>query len=79
MATSYMPIEQNQFLYASVPVRVVLAALAGIKWLAIRNGDPAVHTKKNELLGIFFYDGLGGLALGWYLGVFDGRVPAYRS
>lgn len=79
MVTSYGPNEQNQFLYATVPVRLALAALAGIKWLMLRNGDPAVPTKKNELLAVFFYDGLGGLALGWSLGVFNGRVPAYSS
>ena len=78
LSTSYVPIEQNQFLYASAPVRVLLASLAGIRWLMVRGGDPAVHKKRNALLAIMLYDGLGGLLLGWYLGSFDGRVPGYK-
>lgn len=71
-----MPMEENQFLHASAPVRVLLASLAGVKWLATRNaGAGAAST---ALLGVVLYDGLGGLVLGWYLGTFSGKIAAYR-
>ena len=73
-----MPIEHNQYLYASVPVRIGLAAIAGLRWFVVRNRDPAVYNKKGALLGICLWDGLGALLLGWHLGSFDGRVPAYK-
>jgi hypothetical protein len=78
LSTSYMPMEENQFLYASAPVRVVLAALAGLKWLTIRGENARLYKKRNALLGILLYDGLGGLVLGWYLGTLSGKVPSYR-
>ncbi|PPQ93176.1 hypothetical protein CVT25_002836 [Psilocybe cyanescens] len=57
-----MPMEANQFLHASAPVRALLATLAGVKWLATRNaGACAAGT---ALLGVVLYDGLGGLVLG---------------
>ncbi|KAJ6553606.1 hypothetical protein DFH09DRAFT_1366214 [Mycena vulgaris] len=77
LATSYMPVAENQFLHASAPVRVLLAALAGLKWVRGR-GDARLYTKRNALLGVLLYDGLGGLGLGWYLGTFGGKVAAYR-
>merc|ERR1711939_859167 len=48
LSTSYMPIEQNQFLYAD---------------------------EKRNLLVVAAYDGLGAVALGLWLGTFEGRVP----
>lgn len=78
IATAYMPMEENQFLHASAPVRVLLAILAGLKWMTISKGDAKLYKKRNALLAILLYDGLGGLIVGWYLGTFSGKVAAYR-
>ncbi|KIW00613.1 uncharacterized protein PV09_07810, partial [Verruconis gallopava] len=48
MATSYMPIEQNQFLHASMPVRIVLALLAGLRLLSVKNMTPG-RPKRNAV------------------------------
>jgi len=72
LATSYMPIAENQFLHASAPVRVILAAVAGVRLLTARPGECT-----GELWGILLYDGLGGLLVGWTLGRWDGRIPGY--
>lgn len=69
-STSYMPLDQNAFLYASVPVRLVLAALAGLKAVMGGNGE-----EKGVLWGIMAWDGIGAVVLGWYLGVWSGRAP----
>lgn len=73
-----MPMEENQFLHASAPVRVLLASLAGLKWITMGKEDAKLYKNRNALLGLFLYDGLGGLILGWYLGTFSGKVAAYR-
>ncbi|KAJ7725572.1 hypothetical protein B0H16DRAFT_1665528 [Mycena metata] len=79
LATAYVPIASNQFLHASSQIRVVLAVLAGLKWL-MKSGarNATLYTKRNTLLGVFLYDGLGGLLLGWYLGTLSGRVLEFR-
>ncbi|KAH8815467.1 hypothetical protein F5884DRAFT_747007 [Xylogone sp. PMI_703] len=71
LCTSYVPMEQNQFLHASVPVRVILAALAGLR---VVFGSGLTSQGKKDLLVVLFYDGLGGLAVGWWLGRYDGRI-----
>lgn len=75
LSTSYMPIHENHFLYASAPVRVLVAALAGLKLLLSRNSMS--KESKREFLGVLLYDGIGGLLLGWWLGTFKGRIPGY--
>ncbi|KDQ16225.1 hypothetical protein BOTBODRAFT_30946 [Botryobasidium botryosum FD-172 SS1] len=75
LSTAYMPIEENQWLHASVPVRIILALVAGLK-LAI--GGPALgRGATRELMTTLVYDGIGGLVLGWWLGRWDGRVSGY--
>ncbi|RFU25528.1 hypothetical protein B7463_g10811, partial [Scytalidium lignicola] len=74
LSTSYMPVEQNQFLHASVPIRILLGVLAGIR-AAIGGGLTAQG--KRDLLVVLFYDALGGLAVGWWLGKYDGRIAGY--
>jgi hypothetical protein len=69
-ATCYMPIAENAFLYASVPGRIFLAAVMIIKASLGAEGE------EKKLWGLALYDGLGGIALGLWLGRFDGRVPA---
>ncbi|KAJ6496430.1 hypothetical protein C8R45DRAFT_985884 [Mycena sanguinolenta] len=78
ISTSYMPIAENQLLHASAAVRVLLASLAGLKWLTISAQNARLYNKRNLLLGVLLYDGLGGLHLGWYLGTFSGKVAAFR-
>ncbi|KAJ7887277.1 hypothetical protein B0H14DRAFT_2696045 [Mycena olivaceomarginata] len=67
ISTSYMPMAENQFLHASAPVRVLLALLAGLKWLTIDAENARLYKKRNVLL-----------TLGWYLGTFSGKVAAFR-
>ncbi|PGH27187.1 hypothetical protein AJ80_01144 [Polytolypa hystricis UAMH7299] len=69
--TSYMPVEQNQFLHASVPVRLILAALAALKL------PTAWASDRNPLLVVALYDGLGALWLGYSLGIYNGRIAGY--
>lgn len=73
LATSYMPIEQNQFLHASVPVRIFLALLAILRLLVVKDISKA---GKNEMLFVALYDGLGAIVCGWQLGNFTGRAPS---
>ncbi|KZV99224.1 hypothetical protein EXIGLDRAFT_725858 [Exidia glandulosa HHB12029] len=79
LSTAYMPIHENQFLHASVPVRILLASLAGFSWaMKRRRPNQDFYTDSNALIAIAIYDGLGGVVLGWHLGSFDGKIPAYR-
>lgn len=75
LATSNVPTAQNHFLYASAPVRIILAALAGLK-LAL-GGKTLDKSLKKTLIGVLLYDGLGGILLGYYLGTWKGRAPGY--
>lgn len=68
--TAYMPMQQNAFLYASVPVRLILAAVAAVK-ASLGAGED-----EKTLWGITVYDGLGAIVLGLWLGAWDGRVRA---
>jgi len=50
-------------------VRVILATVAGLKaWVAGK-------AERRTLVGVAFYDGLGGMVLGWWLGSWNGKVP----
>jgi hypothetical protein len=69
-----MPIEENQWLHASVPVRIILASAAGLKLFLNRS---MTEDGRKEMIGVLLYDGLGGLFLGWQLGRWDGRIPGY--
>ena len=70
--TSYMPIEENQWLHASVPARLLLASLMIVKVLV---GNGITKADKRGLLTLAVYDGVGGAVLGFWLGRWDGRVP----
>jgi hypothetical protein len=70
--TSYMPIEENQWLHASVPVRLLLASLLILRALI---GNGLTSEEKRSLVNLGIYDGLGGVVLGLWLGRWDGRVP----
>jgi hypothetical protein len=78
--TSYMPLRENQFLYASVPVRLVLAGMAGGKLLLERARGYGISGEgRMELLGIMVYDTIGAGVLGWWLGTWGGRIPGYQA
>jgi hypothetical protein len=76
LSTSYMPMHENQFLYASAPVRIILAGVAALKLLVAGNKMSAEHSK--ELLAVALYDGIGGFLVGWWLGTWGGRVPGFE-
>lgn len=67
-----MPMHDNQFLYATVPVRIILATFAATRLVV---GGKLSEADRRNLLLVALYDGLGAVALGWWLGRFDGRVP----
>jgi hypothetical protein len=50
LLTSYVPVEQNQFLYASAPARVGLGVLCGLKMLKHRfMGQPLEKASRDKL------------------------------
>lgn len=78
--TSYMPVSQNQFLYASVPVRLILAFVAAARALLIIDGStPGGKLERVFLWQIVALDGVGGLFLGWWLSDFSGRLPGWSG
>ena len=70
--TAYMPIEENQWLHASVPVRVLLAGFLITRALF---GKGLTSKEKQSLINLAVYDGLGGVILGLWLGKWNGRLP----
>jgi hypothetical protein len=72
LVTSYMPIAENQFLHASVPVRILLGIVAALRLLVVKNIS---SDGRNEMLFVLLYDGVGGAICGWQLDNFSGRVP----
>lgn len=75
LATAYMPMHENAWLYASVPVRMFYGTLGGIKYALSRHRMS--KDARNEFLGLLIYDGLGGLHLGYWLGTWSGKLPGY--
>lgn len=73
-STSYMPIKQNQFLHASVPVRLILVAVSAYK--AYIGRKELSDIEKKRLWGVMIWDGCGAVVLGWWLGNWNGRVPS---
>ncbi|KAG5305202.1 class III chitinase [Histoplasma capsulatum G186AR] len=71
LLTSYVPIEQNQFLHASVPVRIILATLAAARL------PTAPQAERKNLIILILYDFLGGVMVGYILGQWNGRLPGY--
>jgi hypothetical protein len=74
--TSYMPIEENQWLHASVPVRLLLASFLILRALI---GNGLTKAEKRSLLNLGIYDGLGGAVLGFWLGSWNGRLAGSSS
>ncbi|KAL2865000.1 uncharacterized protein BJX67DRAFT_190869 [Aspergillus lucknowensis] len=71
--SSYMPIEENQFLHASVPIRLWISAML-IGNLVVRGRKHMSREGYWEFLALGVLDAVGAVALGVYLGRFDGRV-----
>lgn len=73
---AFLTIQQNAFLYASAPVRILLALVAGLSLAIGKRTGTAPRDRSRRLFWIAcLYDGLGGLALGLWLGTFSGRAP----
>jgi hypothetical protein len=70
--TSYVPIAENQFLHASVLLRLITSVLLALKYWSERRSMS--EDGKREFLWMAVYDGALGLILGWQLGRWDGRV-----
>ncbi|KAK6515452.1 hypothetical protein TWF506_007787 [Arthrobotrys conoides] len=75
LSTSYVPIEQNQFLHASVPVRLAIATLLATS--AVVNRKDMDDKSWRTHVGFALWDGIGALWLGWYLDRWDGRCYQY--
>lgn len=72
-----MPIGKNQFLYMTVPMRLVVSGCAGLRLLL--DGRRMSIDGKSEMAALLVYDAVSVLALGWWLGEggFSGRPPVY--
>ncbi|KAF3931035.1 hypothetical protein ABW20_dc0103750 [Dactylellina cionopaga] len=74
IGTSTVPIEENQFLHASVPVRLLIAVL--LATAAVVNQKIMDEKSWRAHVGFALWDGLGALWLGWYLNSWDGKLPS---
>jgi hypothetical protein len=70
--SSYMPLEENQFVYASVPVRLMLSTT--MLAICLLKGKQMSSNGFWELLSLAIFDGCAATTLGFYLGRFDGIV-----
>jgi len=71
--SSYMPVDENQFLHATVPVRLILSGLMTMNLLI--HGRQGMS--KDGFWGhvaIAAIDGITGVLLGNWLGRYDGLV-----
>ncbi|KAF9883874.1 hypothetical protein FE257_002717 [Aspergillus nanangensis] len=75
--SSYMPVEENQFLHASVPIRLALAVGLGGNVL-LRGRKGMSEEGFWEFVALAVLDGVGAVWLGFYLGRFDGMVPTLK-
>lgn len=75
---SYMPIEENQWLHVSVPVRLLLSASLGIN-LLIRGRSEMSKEGYAEFMLLGAVDLVGALILGRQLGTFSGMVPVSKK
>jgi hypothetical protein len=72
LVASYMPLEENQFIAATVPVRLALAGMMAAVC--------AIHRKSMsksgfwELVALTLLDGSAAIGTGLYLGRWDGMV-----
>ncbi|KAL4895848.1 hypothetical protein BDV59DRAFT_199827 [Aspergillus ambiguus] len=74
--SSYMPIEENQFLHASVPIRLFASAVM-LGHTLVRGRRGMSEEGYWEFLGLALLDAGAAIALGCELGRFDGMVPGF--
>ncbi|KAF7114657.1 hypothetical protein CNMCM5793_009608 [Aspergillus hiratsukae] len=70
--SSYMPIEENQWLHVTVPIRLFLSSALGANLLL--RGRNMSEEGFWEFLALGVTDFVGAIMLGWELGRFDGMV-----
>ncbi|PKX89327.1 uncharacterized protein P174DRAFT_516003 [Aspergillus novofumigatus IBT 16806] len=74
--SSYMPIEENQWLHVTVPIRLFVSTALGVNLLlrARRMSEEGFW----EFLALGVTDFVGAVMLGWELGRFDGMVLGFE-
>lgn len=70
--SSYMPIQENQWLHVTVPLRLFLSSALGANLLF--RGRQMSEEGFWEFLALGVADFVGAIMLGWELGRFDGMV-----
>lgn len=76
LLSSFMPVERNIWLYASVPVQLMLAGLA--VGVCMKKGKLAEGTRK-ILVGFALYEAVHSMLLGLWLWKSTGMVTIYSS
>jgi hypothetical protein len=76
--SSYMPIEDNQWLHTSVPVRLLLSGSLCTHVL-FRGREAMSREGFFEFLTLGILDLVGALVLGHELGTFSGIIPSRRQ
>lgn len=71
---SYLPEAQNAYLYGGIPVRILMAGIAGLRLGFVRNLS---REARSELWMLVLADGVMAIVAGWQLGRFDGRLPGW--
>ncbi|KAL5340562.1 hypothetical protein BJX70DRAFT_396547 [Aspergillus crustosus] len=74
--SSYMPIDENQFLYASVPIRLCVSGMM-LAHLLLRGRTGMSESGFWEFVAFAMLDGGSAMGLGLYLGRFDGRIRVF--
>ncbi|RHZ64510.1 hypothetical protein CDV55_106614 [Aspergillus turcosus] len=74
--SSYMPIEENQWLHVTVPLRLFLSSALGANLLF--RGRQMSEEGFWEFLALGVTDFVGAIMLGWELGRFDGMVSGFE-
>ncbi len=74
LTTAYLPREQNAWLYAVVPVRILLGSVSGLRLYFL----PGLSSEtRADMWTLLLADGVLGVVTGWQLGRFDGRLPGW--
>jgi hypothetical protein len=74
--SSYMPIEENQWLHVTVPIRLFVSTALGVNLLL--RGRRMSEEGIWEFLALGVTDFVGAVMLGWELGRFDGMVSGFE-
>lgn len=74
--SSYMPIEENQWLHVTVPIRLFVSTALGVNLLF--RGRRMSEGGFWEFFALGVTDFVGAVMLGWELGRFDGMVSGFE-